>query len=58
MERLYFSVLAGLAIGIAAICNLASGGIIGAALFAFALSAIVCGKWRSEEHTSELQSQR
>ncbi len=45
MERLYFSVLAGLTIGIAAICNLASGGIIGAALFAFALSAIVCGKW-------------
>lgn len=45
MKKLYYSVLAGMAIGIAAICNLVSGGIIGAALFAFALSAIVCCKW-------------
>ena len=45
MKKLYYSVLAGMAIGIAAICNLISGGIIGAALFAFALSAIVCCKW-------------
>lgn len=45
MKKFYFSVLAGMAIGIAAICNLTSGGIIGAALFAFALSAIVCCKW-------------
>lgn len=45
MNKFYYSVLAGLAIGIAGICNLASGGIIGAALFAFALSAIVCSKW-------------
>lgn len=45
MKKFYFSVLAGMAIGIAALCNLTSGGIIGAALFAFALSAIVCCKW-------------
>ncbi len=45
MKKFYYSVLAGMAIGIAGICNLASGGIIGAALFAFALSAIVCCKW-------------
>lgn len=45
MNKFYYSVLAGMAIGIAGICNLASGGIIGAALFAFALSAIVCSKW-------------
>ena len=45
MKNFYYCVLAGIAIGIAAICNLASGGIIGAALFAFALSAIVCCKW-------------
>lgn len=45
MKKLYFSVLGGVAIGIAGICNLKSGGIIGAALFAFALSAIVSCKW-------------
>lgn len=45
MNKFYYSVLAGLAIGIAGICNLAAGGIIGAALFAFALSAIVQSKW-------------
>lgn len=45
MNKLYYSVLAGIAIGIAGICNLKSGGIIGAALFAFALSAIVSCKW-------------
>lgn len=45
MKNIYLSVLAGVAIGIAAICNLKSGGIIGAALFAFALSAIVWNKW-------------
>lgn len=45
MNKLYYSVLAGMAIGIAGICNLASGGIIGAALFAFALATIVSNKW-------------
>lgn len=45
MKKFYNSVLAGIAIGIAGVCNLKSGGIIGAALFAFALSAIVCCKW-------------
>lgn len=45
MKKFYFSLLAGMAIGIAGICNLKSGGIIGAALFAFALSAIVSCKW-------------
>ncbi len=45
MKKVYLSVLAGVAIGIAAICNLKSGGIIGASLFAFALSAIVWNKW-------------
>lgn len=45
MKQIYLSILAGIAIGIAAICNLKSGGIIGAALFAFALSAIVWNKW-------------
>ena len=45
MTKFYYSVLAGIAIGIAAICNLKSGGIIGAALFAFALSGIVACKW-------------
>ena len=45
MKKVYLSVLAGVAIGIAAICNLKSGGIIGASLFAFALSAMVWNKW-------------
>lgn len=45
MRKIYLSVLAGLTIGIAAICNLVAGGIIGAALFAFALSAIVSCEW-------------
>lgn len=45
MKKVYLSVIAGVAIGIAAICNLKSGGIIGASLFAFALSAIVWNKW-------------
>ena len=45
MTKVYYSVIAGITIGIAAICNLKTGGIIGASLFAFALSAIVWNKW-------------
>lgn len=45
MKKVYYSIIAGITIGIAAICNLKTGGIIGASLFAFALSAIVWNKW-------------
>lgn len=43
---IYSSFLAGISIGIAAVCNLKGGIYIGAALFAFGLSAVVCSKWK------------
>lgn len=39
------SILAGISIGIAALCNLKGGQYIGAALFAFGLGTVVCSKW-------------
>lgn len=40
------SLLAGVAIGIAALCFLKSDKVVGAALFAFGLSAIIISKWK------------
>ena len=39
------SILAGVAIGIAGLCFLRGGKLVGAALFAFGLSAIILSKW-------------
>ncbi len=39
------SLLGGVSIGIAALCFLRGGKLVGAALFAFGLSAIIMGKW-------------
>ncbi|MBD5237704.1 MAG: formate/nitrite transporter family protein [Bacteroidales bacterium] len=39
------SILAGFSIGIAAICYLKGGSVIGAALFAFGLSAVIYSQW-------------
>ena len=44
MKYLY-SLLAGFSIGIAAICFLKGGQLVGAALFSFGLSAVVYSKW-------------
>lgn len=44
-EYIYKSLLAGFAIGVAGVCFLASGKLIGAALFGFGLSAVVYNKW-------------
>lgn len=43
--RLYRMILAGFSIGVAAICFLRGGQILGAILFAFGLSAVVFSKW-------------
>lgn len=43
---LYPAFLAGVSIGIAAMCYLKGGVYVGAALFAFGLSAVVCSKWK------------
>jgi len=45
MMKYLYSLLAGFAIGIAAICFLKGGQLIGAALFSFGLSAVVYSKW-------------
>lgn len=45
-QILYPSFLAGASIGIAAVCNLKGGIYVGALLFAFGLSTIVCSKWK------------
>ena len=45
MRRYINSILAGFAIGIAALCFMKGGLYAGAALFAFGLSAIVYSKW-------------
>ena len=45
-DYVWTAILAGISIGIAAVCNLKGGIYIGALLFAFGLSAVVCSKWR------------
>lgn len=46
LEFIWKGILGGLSIGIAALCFLKGGKLIGAALFAFGLSAIILGKWK------------
>lgn len=45
-DYIWRSLLAGIAIGIAAICFLKGGKIVGAVLFSFGLAAVILGKWR------------
>lgn len=45
-DFIWKSFLAGLCIGIAALCFLKGGQIVGAALFSFGLAAIILSKWR------------
>lgn len=45
-DYIWRSLLAGVAIGIAAVCFLKGGKIVGAALFSFGLAAVILGKWR------------
>lgn len=46
LSYLWKGILGGISIGIAALCFLKGGKLIGAALFAFGLSAIIMGQWK------------
>ena len=60
MEKITRAFLAGVCIAIAGTTYLNVGGVVGMVMFAFGLIVVVAFRYllRSEEHTSELQSQR